>query len=432
MLLGAGVDAAQFVGPLRDAPRFTAERGWDAAADAILDWVTRRPWDPYQQLRGRAAPRWLPARHWSSERFVGREAELWALHARLLAGKTSILSARAAAVVQIRGLGGCGKSLLALEYANRFQAAWPGGVFLLDGRDDLGTQIASLSRLVAGSRDGRTPADPQALARQDDRHLWIVDNLPPGLPGAEVERWLAPGPGGVTLVTTRGRQLSASVPTVNLGALSEAEALRLLRGPSALAGEEEEQARELTRAVGGHPLAVDVLRALVERDREAGRARPCHRWVQRLQAEGRDALEDADELVQSDVFLTTRSHSVTEMLRAELTALPVQAWDVLRVCAALADAPLPRTVIERTLVEVDGVKEAEAEAEAEDRVDAGVDALLRGSLVEIVEGGALVVPALIRRAVVREGADERAKRISEAVPLALAEGLGDVVKGHPN
>ena len=34
-------------------------------------------------------------------------------------------------VAQIRGLGGAGKSLLAEEYALRFSAAYPGGVFWL-------------------------------------------------------------------------------------------------------------------------------------------------------------------------------------------------------------------------------------------------------------------------------------------------------------
>lgn len=68
-------------------------------------------------------------------RFVGRLHEMWALHATLQAEQAAMLTGVGGAgrpgVSQVRGSGGMGKSLLAEEYALRFGAAYPGGVFWL-------------------------------------------------------------------------------------------------------------------------------------------------------------------------------------------------------------------------------------------------------------------------------------------------------------
>ena len=74
-----------------------------------------------------------------SARFVGRWKDLWATHSGLQASEAVIITGKSGLdVTQVRGMGGIGKSLLAEEYALRFSAAYPGGVFWLRayGNDD--------------------------------------------------------------------------------------------------------------------------------------------------------------------------------------------------------------------------------------------------------------------------------------------------------
>jgi hypothetical protein len=68
----------------------------------------------------------------TSPLFVGRTRTMWELHSNLHAGELRAMTGVAGpAVVQVRGLGGIGKSLLTDEYALRFAAAYLGGVFWL-------------------------------------------------------------------------------------------------------------------------------------------------------------------------------------------------------------------------------------------------------------------------------------------------------------
>lgn len=62
---------------------------------------------------------------------MGRLAEMWALDSALQAGGLGLITGATDVVAQLQGLGGVGKSLHAEEYALRFCAAYPGGVFWL-------------------------------------------------------------------------------------------------------------------------------------------------------------------------------------------------------------------------------------------------------------------------------------------------------------
>jgi hypothetical protein len=87
----------------------------------------------------RGLPAYYPSSPIQAQRFTGRVRELWDLHGKLTANRTSIITGvYGQAATQIRGLGGNRKTLLAREYSIRFGTAYPGGVFWLNayGHDD--------------------------------------------------------------------------------------------------------------------------------------------------------------------------------------------------------------------------------------------------------------------------------------------------------
>ena len=76
------------------------------------------------------APVWRPSTQESSSRFVGRLLEMWSVHTGLDPWGISEHE-NPHTIVQLRGLGGVGKSLIAVEYAKRFGARYPGGIHWL-------------------------------------------------------------------------------------------------------------------------------------------------------------------------------------------------------------------------------------------------------------------------------------------------------------
>ncbi|HND34049.1 MAG TPA: toll/interleukin-1 receptor domain-containing protein, partial [Myxococcota bacterium] len=152
-----------------------------------------------------ALPLVLPFPRPSSPRFVGRVPELWRLH-QLLSQPGS---------VQVRGLGGLGKSLLVVEYTNQFTAAWPGGIFWVEG-DDL--RMADLLGLPPGEEELRRTALRQHLLQRGP-YLWILDDRAEESPDA-------PTANGQTLRTTRSTDRPGK--SLDLEGLGEEEALGLL------------------------------------------------------------------------------------------------------------------------------------------------------------------------------------------------------------
>ena len=128
-------------------------------------------------------------------------------------------------VAQLSGLGGVGKSLLAEEYALRFAAAYPGGVFWLrasqeqqlTSADDVTLDVGRDTRLRSIAADlqievqGRSPEEVAGavrayIERVEGRCLWVVDDLPGGLGADRARAWFAPDANATTLLTTRTRE----------------------------------------------------------------------------------------------------------------------------------------------------------------------------------------------------------------------------------
>ncbi|MFL6120059.1 BTAD domain-containing putative transcriptional regulator [Actinophytocola sp.] len=194
--------------------------------------------------------------------FTGRGHELAALTA----------AARDHRAVVVVGMGGVGKTHLALHWAHRAAARFPDGQLYADLRgyaEEAPTEPAEVLRRflrALGTPDDRIPAGADAAAAlyrsllHTRRVLVVLDNAA----DAHQVRPLLPGaPGCRTIVTGRGGLdgLAAvdGAARVRLDVLAEADAVRLLRGSLGVRADAEPAAvRALAGACGFLPLALRV------------------------------------------------------------------------------------------------------------------------------------------------------------------------------
>ncbi|MFN8469475.1 MAG: effector-associated domain EAD1-containing protein [Caldilineaceae bacterium] len=202
--------------------------------------------------------------------FFGRAEDLDRLHAALAPrsrdGGQAIVGIRPAGVT---GMGGMGKTQLAVEYAYRHRGEYPGGVFWLNAASDWRAEFAGLGVYLDVSRAGE-PQEAQIRAAADylQAHadcLLVLDNVEdPQQLRRPVTRFLLPSALPCAVLFTARRHDLGDFRPVELPVLPEGPGLQLLlRHPSRQAvlaedNPEHGEALIIYAMLGGLPLALEI------------------------------------------------------------------------------------------------------------------------------------------------------------------------------
>src|SRR4051795_10406806 len=256
-------------------------------------------------------------------RFTGRDGMLAELRRRLHADEATLV------VQALYGLGGVGKTQLALEYAHRFAADYD-LVWWLDAEqpvlipDQLAT-LAARFNLPAGPTVADTVDRLLAELRGRDRWLLIFDN-------AERPQQIAayrPGGAGHVLITSRSPGWGALGGRMEVDVLARAETIALLRARIPALG--EQLADKLAAELGDLPLAAAQAAGYLEQtDLPAGD------YLRRFRTR-RATLLARGEVVGYAGRVDTAWALSLERLRGEDPA----AVQLLQLAAFLAPEPIP-------------------------------------------------------------------------------------------
>src|SRR5271157_3306255 len=294
--------------------------------------------------------------------FLGREDELTRLHAALSgsgsgsgSGPVGIRPAGSARAAGLIGMGGIGKTQLAVEYSYRQHEAltYPDGIFWINAAEPLDQGFARLARDLGLAKTDQA-LDQQVRSAFDALGRWkkallVLDNLEdPGI----LNRPIVSGciPAGLScklLFTTRRRDLGGFTP-VEVTVLPEDFALQLLlrhpnRQPAIKPGDpDHEPAVAITRMLGRLPLALELAGAYLGKWSDPDRPGfvPLPGYRERLRTKGRLATVDVGAKKLSDNELQSiHAEAVEATLRQQWDALDDEdARSLLLVAGQLPEA----------------------------------------------------------------------------------------------
>ena len=188
---------------------------------------------------------------------IGREAALQAVRNQLMEGRSTAIGQAAA----FQGLGGLGKTQLAVEYAHRYRDTYPNGVIWLNADQDIDAQLTDLAekaRWIAPESEHKYKLQIALhRLRTSSDCLIIFDNL-------EDPRTIAnylPEPTASPHILVTSRIDQPDFNPIPLDPLDDTLSFDLLlqeAGREPVGEEEEKAAREVARTLGGLPLALEL------------------------------------------------------------------------------------------------------------------------------------------------------------------------------
>ena len=380
------------------------------------------------------APRQYGRKLVTTRDFVGRLPDLWKLHSALHGAESAIITGESpTGLAQVSGMGGVGKSLLAEEYALRFSAAYPGGIFWLRalGNDATRPALTLDQQEAVRSDEFRNVAiqlgiDVRGLdskhieaaiaAKLSTNHqnsfLWIVDDLASGLTSDAARAWLVPHPSGKTLITTRSREYEAIGNSIRLDVLEPNEAYELLcRYRKPIGREEEAAAHAIAADLGYHPLALAVCSRALEA--KAG-LQSFGDFRIALGIQSQDELELAGEF--AGVLPSGHEPSVAATLLRSVRSLGDEGLDFLRIASLLAAVPIPPSLVASVFSMVDRLDEIDGRH----RAALAFSQADKASLSERSDENARTVHVLVSRAIrFSERNTERRDTLSTGIIEAL-------------
>jgi TIR domain/NB-ARC domain len=261
--------------------------------------------------------------------FSGRSALLEELHKTLMAGGTTAV----VQVATVHGLGGVGKTQLALEYSHRYATDYD-VIWWVPAEQPIA--IPGLLSGLARRLGVPEQADPAELLtslwdelRQRDRWLLVYDNAEEP---REIGPYRPPAGGGRVLVTSRAPTWERGTATVRLDVLDREEAVAFLLRRTV--STDNATLAELAEALGDLPLALEQAAAYLDETRIS----PAE-YLALFREHG------ADLLALGEPLTTEQTVAATWQVALDQARATPGAQELLSLCAFLAPDDIPRSLL---------------------------------------------------------------------------------------
>ena len=276
--------------------------------------------------------------------FMGRDKVLDELRAKLAAGKGAAVVGRA-----LHGLGGVGKTRLAIEYALRHEGDYSALLFLR--ADDPATLNANLAAsanaeaLDLQEKEAREdpPKIEAALRWLADHPTWLIilDNVDDEKAVAAVTTLTARLKGGHVIITGRATNFPASLRKLELGVIDEDAATEFLlertRDDRQRAEDDAERARELAVELGGLALGLEQAGAYIGTER-IGFARYLNLW--------RESREKVVDWFDPTLMSYAHDTGLAATWKTSVDRLSPESRRLLDRLAMLSPDPIPDTLLD--------------------------------------------------------------------------------------
>lgn len=357
--------------------------------------------------------------------FTGREDLLEYMHKMLQTGRTSALEQAQA----LSGLGGVGKTQTAVEYAHRYRNEYQAVLWAqAETHDVLRFEFMRIGTLLNLSEKDQQDQDRlvEAVKRWLNNHqdwLLILDNMEDL---SILNDYIPPGSKGSILLTTRTQSTRTFAHRIDLEQMEPDEgALLLLRRAvriecdaslEAASPADRSAAREISRIMGGLPLALDQAGAYIEET-----ACSLSDYLERYQKR-RPMLLDLRDFRGGVSTTHPQSVTTTFTLAFELVERTnPAAADLLRLCAFLHPDAIPEAVLTAGAPDLGPILQPVAADPF--MFDAAIAALRVYSLLRRNPGTKTLTLHCLVQAVLRDNMDVETQRLWSERAMRAANGM---------